>query len=422
MDVNPEPPLHPPQEKHIIILGAGISALSTSLALSLSQTSYTLTLIASHLPNSSNASSIEYTSPKAGGHWRSFATLSSSDSQLREWDKSTYESWMARLGNEMDGNQKKDVEEEVGLGLRESRNYWGSKYKGSETEGGDGRGLWWSAKRELEGEGRWKGGVEGFEVLDLDVEKEKERESGEMVPQGAVFGVKYQSVCINIPRYLDFMLQRAKEAGARVIQADVDVHHGLEGVVQDSKRILMETDSSVKEEHIFALINCTGLGARHFVRSEEAAKLFPIRGQTMLVKGEAKKARTYIGFGGEDELVYVIPRPGSGTTILGGCKQVGNWSAEVDEELNERILERIKKWGMAEELRTKGKGDEEEFGVLSYQVGLRPGRKGGPRVEAENGGKVEGCWVVHNYGQSGGGYQCSVGCGERVAEIVARLQ
>jgi len=76
-----------------------------------------------------------------------------------------------------------------------------------------------------------------------------------------------------------------------------------------------------------------------------------------------------------------IPRPGSGTTILGGCKQKGNWDAEVDEELDQRILERIKRFGLAEELRGKdGKGD---FDVISSQVGLRPGRKGGPRVEID---------------------------------------
>jgi D-amino-acid oxidase len=298
--------------------------------------------------------------------------------------------------------------------------YWAKE--NSETEGHDGRGLWWTKARHrdinVEGPESFTGGVKGFEVLDL--EEERKGNGEENIPDGAIFGVKYQSVCINIPQYLSFMLRRVKEEGARVIKASVDTSKGLEGVVKILKRILMENDSSVKEVDVFAVINCTGLGARHFVGAEEAAKLFPIRGQTILVKGEAAKARTYVGFGEEDELVYVIPRPGSGTTILGGCKQVGNWSPNVDEKLNRSIVERIKRWGFAEELRT---GKERGFEVVSYQLGLRPGRKGGPRVEVEGvrNGKVDGVWVVHSYGHSGGGYQCSTGCGERVAEIVAGL-
>jgi D-amino-acid oxidase len=83
-------------------------------------------------------------------------------------------------------------------------------------------------------------------------------------------------------------------------------------------------------------------------------------------------------------MLYVVPRPGTGTTILGGCKQVGNWSEEVDKELNERIVARMKRFGLCDELRGQG-GD---FEVLSYQVGFRPGRTGGPRVEVEDKGRL----------------------------------
>jgi hypothetical protein len=153
------------------------------------------------------------------------------------------------------------------------------------------------------------------------------------------------------------------------------------------------------------------------VGPEESAKLYPIRGQTVLVKGEAERSRTYVGFAGDEDIAYVVPRPGSGTTIIGGCKQVGNWEEGVDEGLNERILEMTVREGMAEGLRT---GKDGGFEVVSYQVGWRPGRKGGPRVELEgnDGGKVEGIWLVHTYGHAGGGYQASVGSAERVVEIL----
>lgn len=203
-----------------------------------------------------------------------------------------------------------------------------------------------------------------------------------------------------------------------MIKGPVNTTAGVVGVVSDAKRIFLQhnnQNAGISENAIFALINCTGLSARHFVGPDEAAKLYPIRGQTVLVRGECAMARTCTDFPSEDasELAYVIPRPGSGTTILGGCKQAGNWDDAVDEALTARILERVKRWGLAEELRT---GEGREFEVLSTQVGFRPGRKGGPRVEVE--GLLDGVWVVHAYGHGGAGYQSSVGSAEKVVSLV----
>lgn len=74
------------------------------------------------------------------------------------------------------------------------------------------------------------------------------------------------------------------------------------------------TRQELREELIF--VNASGLGAKELVPDDA---VFPVRGQTVLVKGEAKYAKTM------NENKYVIPRPGSGTTILGGTREVGNW-------------------------------------------------------------------------------------------------
>lgn len=197
-------------------------------------------------------------------------------------------------------------------------------------------------------------------------------------------GIKYKSICFDPPKYLLFLFKQVQELGVKVIKASVDTSSGLVGVVRSAKLQLANEGS---REDAFALVNCTGLAARHFLGTEEAGKLYPIRGQTILVKGEAAMTRTFVGLpdAPESEMLYVVPRPGSGTTILGGCKQVGNWGEEVDVALNGRIIERIKKFGLCDELR----GDDGEFEVLSYQVGFRPGRKGGPRVEIEGKEKIE---------------------------------
>lgn len=68
---------------------------------------------------------------------------------------------------------------------------------------------------------------------------------------------------------------------------------------------------------------------------------------------------------------------------------------KVCNETTVKILEGCK--GLAPELL----GANGEFEVLSSQVGLRPSRKGGPRVEVQvlEGGEV----IVHSYGHSGAG-------------------
>jgi D-amino-acid oxidase len=382
----------PTPQKHIIIIGAGVTGLTTALKLNSDPASaqHHITIIASHLPGDE---SIDYTSPWAGADWSPQAGGSPADADEQEYDKRTYDLWTLILEN----NQVEA--EHLGLGFKESRVYWGKE--GPETEAGDGRGLW------------WKDIVKGFEVLDLTKEKG--------VPEGAIMGVKFRTICLSVPQHLRYLIEKVRKAGIDVIKADVDVSHGLEGIVKDAKRIAMASNQEVKEDDVFALINCTGLGARHFVGENEAAKLLPLRGQTIIVKGEATMDRTYGDYPDNsstpDESVYVIPRPGSGTTILGGCKQAGNWDPKVDENLSQRIMERIKKWGLAEELRTK----DGDFEVVSSQVGLRPGRKGGPRVEVEGNAKVDGVWLVHSYGHAGAGYEYSAGCSEKVAKLVADL-
>lgn len=384
--------------KEIIVLGAGVTGLQTALSLLTSHAGYKVTLVATHFPGDN---SINYTSPLAGGHWRSHAGLSAADALLRAWDARTYEVWL-RLLREGDGKAGEGYEDRVkriGLGFKESRNYWG---KETEETKPNGDGLW------------WKDTVEAFEVLNLPETKD------ETPPQGAVFGVKYQSVCINVPQYLVYLYTRVTELGARIIKSTVDVSSGLDGAVRDAKRIVLSSDPSLDKSSIFALVNATGLSARHILEPEEAAKLYPIRGQTILVKGEANRARTYTDFGAGEDIAYVIPRAGSGTTIIGGCKQAGNYDQGVDEKLNDRIIERVVQEGMARELQT---GNGGRFEIISYQVGWRPARKGGPRVELEkkSSGKFDGTWLVHAYGHSGGGYQESIGSAERVVEILKEL-
>ena len=63
---------------------------------------------------------------------------------------------------------------------------------------------------------------------------------------------------------------------------------------------------------------------------------------------------------------------------------------------------------------TGGKGIE-EFSVVRHNVGLRPLRLSGVRLEKE---KIGNVWTVHNYGHGGFGYQSSYGCAMEAVKLV----
>jgi len=66
---------------------------------------------------------------------------------------------------------------------------------------------------------------------------------------------------------------------------------------------------------------------------------------------------------------------------------------------------------------TNGKGIE-ALDVIRHGVGLRPMRKGGPRVEKEC---IDGQWVVHSYGHGGYGYQSSYGSAYMTVALIKSI-
>ena len=103
------------------------------------------------------------------------------------------------------------------------------------------------------------------------------------------------------------------------MKARLPTEHGLGGTLRAASELLKggKGEEGNVGVNVDVWVNATGLSAKWVCGDEN---MYPIKGQTVLVKGEAKGARTWVD-GGR----YVIPRPGSGTTILGGTREVGNW-------------------------------------------------------------------------------------------------
>lgn len=206
---------------------------------------------------------------------------------------------------------------------------------------------------------------------------------------------------INVPQYLLYLQEKARSLGVKVINARLPVDAGFEKALSVAESTAKANERPAAD----CFLNATGLGAAKLCGDQA---MYPIRGQTILVKGEAKATRTRTGDG---YTAYCIPRPGVGMTILGGTKEQGNWSEQIDPETTRKILERNSY--QVPELQT---GPDGGFEVISEQCGLRPGRRGGPRMEKETIGVKK---VVHAYGHSSGGYQNSIGSARLVVKLVA---
>ena len=134
----------------------------------------------------------------------------------------------------------------------------------------------------------------------------------------------------------------------------------------------------------------------------------------VVVRNEAPYMATVSGTDdGAGEVSYVMTRASGGGTVLGGTYQAGQWESQADPNTAVGIMRRAAE--LVPELVAGGQGG---LDVVRHGVGLRPAREGGVRLESE---RVDGVWVVHNYGHAGWGYQGSYGCAERVVELVDEI-
>ena len=104
---------------------------------------------------------------------------------------------------------------------------------------------------------------------------------------------------------------------------------------------------------------------------------------------------------------YIIPQ--GDTVVLGGTFQLDDWDETVRQEDTDSILRLCRKCLPA----------LDDIQHARVQVGLRPFRDGGVRLEHER--TADGIDLVHCYGHSGAGVTLSWGCAKDVVDIVKGL-
>ncbi|KAK9468639.1 hypothetical protein V1512DRAFT_257554 [Lipomyces arxii] len=343
--------------KKIVVIGAGVAGLTSALLLA--RKGYDVTIVAKFAPGDYD---IEYTSPWAGANWMSFVK---NNQQLAKYDEITY-CVFQKLVKEFP---------EAGLWPRRCITYVREKdlAKQSDLLGGLLDAKPWFADT-----------VENFTELDKS-----------QIPSGYVQGIAYDSFCINVQIYLPWLQSQCFAAGITL-------------KLYTLKHIKEACNLHSSGEPADLIVNCTGLMASKLGGVMDP-KVYPGRGQTVLVRNHAPAMYNDSGTDdADDELTYIMSRPGGGS-ILGGCYQKGNWNPTVDPNMADRIVKRALKLCP---------GLERDFplDIVRHNVGLRPGREGGPRVELETISEVGK--VVHNYGAGGAGYQSSYGMAEHVVQLV----
>ncbi|KZV99843.1 FAD dependent oxidoreductase [Exidia glandulosa HHB12029] len=360
-------------KKHIVVLGAGVIGLSTAVhLLETKRDVYDVTIIADALPSDDRKSGLaHYASLWAGAQHVSFASLE--DTLQQQLDRATFK----RMWEMSDPST---ATSSLFMRLKQTEYYR-------------------SVPSDV---------AQGKAALDFmpDFRYLKEEE---LADKGAKAGLEFTTVTIDVPTYLAYLLARALALGGRLLRARVmHISQVYSGAFTPTRPV-------------DAVIVCTGLGARSLGGVEDLT-VFPIRGQTVLIKAPwVDWGVTLSGSGkhkpGEELLeppVYVIPRA-SGEVIIGGAMEPDDYFPLPRAGTTKSILERALKLAPQLVQTPNPTLSDLEALILEEGCGFRPGRRDGIRLEA---GKWEDKVVVYNYGHAGQGYQSSWGSAEEAVRLL----
>jgi D-amino-acid oxidase len=197
------------------------------------------------------------------------------------------------------------------------------------------------------------------------------------LPDGFSDGFAVDLPFADMPVYLAWLVRRVKRLGGTVEQQVVT---GLDQVGGADR-----------------VVNCAGLGAAALAGDYT---LTPVWGQHVIVAAPSVTEFVMEGGAARDYISVVPHRRG---VLLGGVRRPGRNDLTPDQAIADETVARAAVATPA----------VAEARVLGLEVGLRPGRPGGVRLEAEQVGSTT---VVHNYGHDGNGVFWSWGC---AADVVA---
>ncbi|EGV66303.1 nucleotide-binding domain-containing protein, partial [Yamadazyma tenuis ATCC 10573] len=269
-------------QANIVVVGAGVSGLTTAVELKKSHPSYDITIVSSHLPGDISP---DFTSPFAGANWHSFATIE--DKRLQTYDLEGYKRLV----------QLAETDPKSGIWANDSYCFYSQS--AVEEMGNKKPDPWYKHK------------VENYQTIPPE----------QLLP-GTAHGYRFKGVVITVPIYLNYLLQKALEMGIAIKRVSALKEIG-------SARQL---HSSGKRADV--VVNCTGLLAKNIKGYRDPNRQYPVLGQVLHVRNNARTEFAVDGVDPSrpDESLYIFPRK-EGGSIIGGCHRENFDSTDEDKEL-----------------------------------------------------------------------------------------
>lgn len=209
--------------------------------------------------------------------------------------------------------------------------------------------------------------------------------TGEL-PEGFASGWRYTVPVVDMPRYLDYLVQRLELLRIRV----------------EIRRVATLAEAAA---HAPVVANCTGIGARNLVPDPHLA---PVRGELVVMSNPGIDTFFAEHSDGVRDLTYLLPQ--GDLVVLGGSAEPGRSDLEPDPHVAAGIVARC------EDIEPRLRG----LPILQHRVGLRPTREP-MRVEYQPPSTAARAHILHNYGHGGSGVSLSWGCARELLAMVARL-
>jgi D-amino-acid oxidase len=216
---------------------------------------------------------------------------------------------------------------------------------------------------------------------------------------GAVDGYRHLAPMIDTDDYMRWLMTEARRAGVTI-----ELRRITGSLREQRAALLAEYDAEV-------LICCAGLGTAGL----NGAQMYPLRGALVRMKNDGKRfpkvteahCVSHKADSDVQDIVFIVPR-GEDMLVLGGLTEPDEWSTDLSLEYGP-VRDMYERCMAFMPMLADGELDLGE----PVRTGLRPFRHGNVCVEYDQQDQV-----IYNYAHGGSGVTFSWGCAEEVADLV----